>query len=221
MCKNPTDGTTVTYPLKSIVDGGRKLVSSISIDQGNGQQYLTSKYTYEGLATDVTGRGEQGFERITVVGPTTPAHPLGTIRTTHYAQGFPYTGMELGHKVTSGTTGNVMEQTANTVAVMNNYLGSSSSGISQTSYQTSPVTLPSSVMPLAYTPNPGFDTAIHPFVQSAAQLVHADLDGTPLPLTTVTIPAGMPCQMSEHSKPFSKRGIFPKNRRVSSNFQPQ
>ena len=87
--QNPTDGTTVTYPLKSIIDGGRKLVSSISIDQGNGS-FITNSYSYEGLATDVTGRGEQGFERINVVGALSDVRTLKTVfETRHFSKKSP------------------------------------------------------------------------------------------------------------------------------------
>jgi RHS repeat-associated protein len=92
--QKPVDGATVVYPLRNIQDGGRMLVSQLHTDNGDNTS-LTSSYKYEGLAVDLNGRGEQGFERVTVT------NPQGTQHTTKFAQGYPYTGMTLENKVVS------------------------------------------------------------------------------------------------------------------------
>jgi hypothetical protein len=91
------------------------------VDRGDGHS-LTSTYAYQGLAVDQTGRGEQGFESITIT------NPQQQTRTTQYAQGFPFTGMELGHTVTA-STGVVLEQTSNLLATVNNTFNGSATAI--------------------------------------------------------------------------------------------
>ncbi len=175
--QQPTDGTSVGYPLVSKIDGGRMLVSALHNDRGDHNlQTLTTSYTYEGLATDNTGRGEQGFERVNIT------NPLGTVHSTQYAQGFPFTGMELTHKVTASSqnNNNILEQSAvpNTlVALSDTFSGSTTPAMSFGAYP-------------SYVPVTGYDTAVHPFVQSA-QVNHYDLNGTAVSQTTSTIPGSL------------------------------
>ncbi|MDR3483170.1 MAG: Ig-like domain repeat protein [Burkholderiaceae bacterium] len=160
-----TPSGVATYPLQNVKPVGRMLVSALHQD-GGASGVQTTSYRYQGLTTDVTGRGEQGFQQIATV------NPQGTTLTTQYAQGFPYTGMELGRTMTS-STGVMLEQTVSALATVNNT-------ISGGGFTTSTGAYP-------YVPILGNNTAIYPYVQNSKQKGHQDLNDTPLPLTMTQI----------------------------------
>ena len=163
--QQPKDGTPAVYPMYYKIDGGRMLVSQLNVDRGDNNS-LTSYYTYEGLAIDPTGRGEQGFERVIVTNPLQQTH------STQYAQGFPFTGMELTHAITA-SNGVVLEQTTtpNSLWTITNTF----SGGSLASTNIGP-----------YSAASGYSTVVYPYTQNS-QITRNDLSGTPVSQTTSTV----------------------------------
>lgn len=145
------------YPVVPMVDNGRLLVSQLSVDAGSGN-FVNSTYQYQGLGVDNTGRGEQGFAVVV------STDPFGTVTSSQYAQGFPYTGMMVAHKVVSSSaTGGVLLNSSQ----LTNY--SVSTNLQSGATVTGPIT--------GAIPTGGYSYCS--FVHSS-QSQSADLDGSPL-----------------------------------------
>lgn|GEM_PF-1250455 len=174
--RQASDKSSPVFPVRRLADGGRMVVASLGQDTGSGNK-ATSTYFYEGLATDPTGRGDQGFERITIT------DPQGTIHSTQYAQGFPYTGMEMGYTMFASASELVSIDCSA-------YAGSLALGL-PTGAPNAPGLLDFRCSKFGVVTNPagtggsgGVTVTQIPYAPISQELVHQDLDGSPLPLTS-------------------------------------
>ncbi len=84
--------TTASYP-NVPARSAQLLIDKVSRDNGLGG-VVTTSYRYKGAKTDLRGRGFLGFESI-----TTHNQASGITSISHYAQNFPFTGLETSGEV--------------------------------------------------------------------------------------------------------------------------
>jgi hypothetical protein len=110
-----TRGADVAYPKRNI-PAGSTVVSQVRTANALGG-WLATTYTYEGLRTDLQGRGSLGFAAVKVTDGAS-----GVTTTTRYSQDFPSTGMPQSTQSVSAA-GVVLSATTHTLAAMTTTAG--------------------------------------------------------------------------------------------------